>query len=334
MHTGSGNDIARRIARDMNTPENPFRALSDEQLLEMLAAAPGEMLEEALVFAKQEAQRRGLKTPTTNTISRREQEEQRQAVQITQRDSQRGLRGFFDIFCVFAGFPTARFISLTISADDPERFRLYSRILFFVCGFAGLAIGDMLFRSAIAPRRSKTVRGLLAALVMIPALLFYVVGSQIGKELQSRHMAVDSVRYESTVENAPTGFGSAAWLMSQEQVRAAFPNAVEFGGPDTLSVQTTAFGRPAVVGFMFKSDILLQIVINFTGNKTRETYQQTHALVEQEYGVLSPPTSTEQFTLASEKRYDRVIVQHLLYSQSGMPIEQVILYRTKTAGGE
>jgi len=120
----------------------------------------------------------------------------------------------------------------------------------------------------------------------------------------------------------------ATWLMPMNEVRSLFPDAIEFA-PGNLKMEATAFGRPAFIDFMFTDNLLLTIIVSFKGQKTDITYGQTHLLLEQEYGAFPEPVSTAEHTLASSKRIGRIVIEHLRYQHLGMPIEQVMLYRTK-----
>jgi len=94
-------------------------------------------------------------------------------------------------------------------------------------------------------------------------------------------------------------------------------------------MEATAFGRPAFVDFMFTDNLLLMIIVSFKGQKTDITYGRTQVLLEQEYGAFPEPVSTAEHTLASRKDIGRIVIEHLLYQRLGIPIEQMILYRTK-----
>ena len=175
----------------------------------------------------------------------------------------------------------------------------------------------------------KKKRGKLSGIV-ISIVIFCVIilGAKFLGRQAGRQAAIQRVQQESIVQGAPTGFMGAKWLMTMSQVKSLFPDAIEFI-PGNLKLDTTAFGRPAFVDFMFTDNLLLMIIISFKGDKTESTYRQTHVLVEKEYGDLPEPSSTSEHILASKKRIGRIIIEHLLYQQLGMPIEQLMLYRTK-----
>ncbi len=175
----------------------------------------------------------------------------------------------------------------------------------------------------------KKKRGKLTGIVSSIAILCVIVlgakflGRQVG-----RQAAMQTVQQESIIQSAPTGFMGAKWLMPISQVKSLFPDATEFA-PGNLKLDTTAFGRPAFVDLMFTDNLLLMIIITFKGEKTESTYRQTHVSIEKEYGAFPEPSSTSEHILASKKRIGRIIIEHLLYQPLGMPIEQVMLYRTK-----
>ncbi len=167
--------------------------------------------------------------------------------------------------------------------------------------------------------------GIVSSIAIFCVIMFGAkfLGRQAGKQA-----AMQTVQQESIAQNAPNGFMGAKWLMSKSEVKSLFPDAIEFT-PDNLKMEATAFGRPAFVDFMFTDDMLLIIIISFKGEKTEATYTQTHVLVGREYGVFPKPSSTNEHTLASKKKIGRIVINHLLYQQLGVPIEQVMLYRTK-----
>lgn len=175
----------------------------------------------------------------------------------------------------------------------------------------------------------KKKRGKLTGIVSSIAILCLIVlgakflGRQVG-----RKAAMQTVQQESITQNAPTGFMGAKWLMSISQVKSLFEDATEFA-PGNLKLNTTAFGRSAFVDFMFTDNLLLMIIITFKGEKTESTYRQTHFSIEKEYGAFPEPSSTNEHILTSKKRIGRIAIEHLLYKHLGMPIEQVMLYRTK-----
>ncbi|MBN2317416.1 MAG: hypothetical protein JXM79_26065 [Sedimentisphaerales bacterium] len=169
--------------------------------------------------------------------------------------------------------------------------------------------------------------GIVSSVTMCCIIMFCAkyIGRQVGGQA-----AIHTVQQESITQNAPTGFMGAKWLMSTSQVKSLFPDAFEFA-PGRLMLHTTAFGRPAFVGFDFTDNRLLMIIISFKGEKTESTYQKTHYLIEEQYGAFSEPSSTSEQTLSSEKIIGRIAIEHLLYQQIGMPIEQVLIYRTKSS---
>ena len=141
--------------------------------------------------------------------------------------------------------------------------------------------------------------------------------------------AMQTVQQESIAQNAPTGFKEAKWLMPMSQIKSLFPDAFEFA-PGKLMLDTTAFGRPAFVGFDFTDNMLIMIIITFKGEKTERTYQQTHDLIENKYGTFPEPMSTNKQILSSKKIIGRVAIEHVLYQQQSTPIEQIVLYRIKS----
>ncbi len=173
-------------------------------------------------------------------------------------------------------------------------------------------------------KRSKLGR-IVGSIVVFLALVSVAkfIGRQVG-----RQAAMQTVQQESISQNAPTGFMGAKWLMPMSEAKSLFPDAIEFS-PGNLKLEATAFSRPAFVDLMFDNNLLIMIIISFKGDKTESTYKQTHRIVVQEYGAFPEPTSTSEQILISEKRIGRVAIEHVLYEQSGMSIEQVMLYRTK-----
>lgn len=169
---------------------------------------------------------------------------------------------------------------------------------------------------------------------LIPIIIFCVIifctrylGSQVG-----RRAALQAVQGESIAQNAPNGFMGAKWLMTMPQVKALFPQAVEFTA-ENLKLDASAFDRPAFIDFIFKNDLLIMIIISFKGEKTEMTYQQTHDLITDKYGSFPEPSSAGEEILSSKKIIGRVAIEHVLYQQMGMPIEQVMFYRTKNGSG-
>ena len=64
---------------------------------------------------------------------------------------------------------------------------------------------------------------------------------------------MQEVQQESIAQNAPTGFMGAKWLMPMSQIKSLFPDAFEIA-PGKLMLDTTAFNRPAFVGFDFSNN--------------------------------------------------------------------------------
>jgi len=196
--TDLGSDVKDRIA-----------GKTDKDLVVMLMGNPDDYVPDAWAFAQSEAQRRGITAINTATLQRLEEEEAQQA-ERAQPDAEpyvpigkaRGLRAIFDLFVVFAGFPIARFISLAVPASAPADLAKSSAALIFASVFVSLVVGDLFFRSAIQPRKSKAARGFLAAAIMIPCILFNIVGNDIAKGLQSRRMAQLKER-EANKRSAP-----------------------------------------------------------------------------------------------------------------------------------
>lgn len=183
--TNLGSDVKDRIA-----------GKTDKDLVAMLMGNPDDYVPDAWAFAHAEAQRRGISDINAATLQRLEEEETQQAKQV-RPDAEpyvpigkaRGLRAIFDLFVVFAGFPIAHFISLAVPASAPEDLAKSSSVLIFLSVFVSLAVGDLFFRSAIQPRKSKAARGFLAAAIMIPCILINIVGNDIAKGLQAKRMA-------------------------------------------------------------------------------------------------------------------------------------------------
>jgi len=172
-------------------------------------------------------------------------------------------------------------------------------------------------------------RGKLSGIVISIAIFCVIMfGAKFLGRQSGIQRAIQDVQEECIAQDAPTGYMGAKWLMSMSQVKSLFPDATEFT-PRNLKLDTTAFGRPAFVDFMFTDNLLLMIIISFKGEKTESTYRQTHVVVEKEYGPFPEPSGTSKHILASKKRIGRNIIEHLLYQQFGMSIEQVMLYRTK-----
>jgi len=175
----------------------------------------------------------------------------------------------------------------------------------------------------------KKKRGKLSGIVSSIAILCLIMlGAKFFGRQVGRKAAMQTVQQESIAQNAPPGFMGAKWLMPMSQAKSLFPDATEFA-PGNLKLDKTAFGRPAFVDLMFTDNLLLMIIISFKGEKTESTYRQTHVLIENEYGAFSEPSRTSEHIFASKKIIGRIVIEHLLYQQLGMPIEQVMLYRTK-----
>ena len=175
----------------------------------------------------------------------------------------------------------------------------------------------------------KKKRGKLSVIVSSIAIFCVIMfGAKFLGRQAGRQAAMQTVQQESIAQNAPTGFMGAKWLMPMSQVKSLFPDAFEFA-PGKLMLDTTAFGRLAFVGFNFSDNLLVMVIVTFKVDKTESTYRQTHVLVEKEYGDFPEPSSTSKHILASKKRIGRIAIEHLLYKQLGMPIEQIMLYRTK-----
>lgn len=179
--------------------------------------------------------------------------------------------------------------------------------------------------NSIGKKKGSNLGKIVTSVVVLFAIVSFskFLGRQVG-----RQAAMQTVEQESLSQNAPTGFMGAKWLMPLSEAKALFPDAIEFS-PSNLKFETTAFSRPAFIDLMFDDNFLIMIILTFKGEKTESTYNQTHRLLVQEYGVFSAPVPTAEQKLISRKSIGRVAIEHVLYEQLGMSIEQVMLYRTK-----
>lgn len=176
---------------------------------------------------------------------------------------------------------------------------------------------------------NSTKRGKLGRIIGAVVVFGLIwLGTKFLGRLVGRQAAIQTVQQESISQNAPRGFLAAKWLMSMNAVRSLFPSAVEFA-PGNLKMEADAFCRPAFVDFMFTDNLLLIIIISFKGEKSEVTYRQTQSVLQAEYGAFTKPATTDKHAFSSEKRIGRIVIEHLLYQQLGLPIEQVMLYRTK-----
>jgi hypothetical protein len=166
-------------------------------------------------------------------------------------------------------------------------------------------------------------------------LLFGLIwlGAHIGGRWVGRRAASRDVKLASIQEGAPTGLLGAEWLMPVSRVQQLFPAAVRFPAPEafaeSLKIEAAVFGRQASVDFLFsEADALVMIVVSFKGSKTAETYGSVHPMIEETFGLMSLPDPVGDYELASTKRFSRIVVEHVLYEQHGVRLEQVLLYRT------
>jgi hypothetical protein len=150
-----------------------------------------------------------------------------------------------------------------------------------------------------------------------------------GVELMVRpapRPSAQNVQSDSAQPSAPEGLLGAKWLMTPDQVLYAVPNASQQSA-DRVHTESVVFGRDAAVEFEFQSGYLLLVRVTFHGEKSPQTFGATQAVLEREYGAFPPPVEDEQHTLTTEKRLERIAVQHVLHK--GPPVEQVLLYRTR-----
>lgn len=188
-----------------------------------------------------------------------------------------------------------------------------------------------------SPSERQQVIGTWKSVTAIASIILLYIIYQSDKPLIQRLMkivlrpiAMNAVEEECKAEKAPTGFQSATWLMSQTQVQSLFPAAFGVGDGDMLLLQTNVFDRPATVSLEFTNDSLVMVIITFSDKEENlEVYYQTHNLVEKEYGRFSSPTKTQKYTLFSEKVFNKVELQHILYPFEGIPEEQVLIFKTK-----
>jgi len=175
-------------------------------------------------------------------------------------------------------------------------------------------------------KKQQKLIGIVSSITIFCIVMFWAkyLGRQVG-----RQSAMQTVQAESIAQNAPTGLMGAKWLMTISQVKKLFPEAIDFA-PENLKLDTIAFDRSAFVDFVFNDNLLIMIIISFKGEKTEMTYQQTHDLVEEKYGIFPEPVSTSKEILSSKKIIGRIAIEHVLYQQAGIQIEQVVLYRTKS----
>jgi formylglycine-generating enzyme required for sulfatase activity len=175
-------------------------------------------------------------------------------------------------------------------------------------------------------KKRRLIVGVGSSIVIFFIIIF-------GAKSLGRQAGQQAARYdfqqELIAQNAPTGFMGAKWLMSKSQVKSLFPDIIEFA-PDDLKLDSTAFGRPAFIDFVFHDNLLDIIVISFKGEKTERMFRLTHLLVINEYGEFPEPSRTNGFILISKKSIGKISIEHNLYEISGTPIEQVMLYKTKT----
>lgn len=180
----------------------------------------------------------------------------------------------------------------------------------------------------------KKKSGKLGKIITSVVVFFVIVslGKFLGRQA-GRQAAMQTIEQESISQNAPIGFMGAKWLMPLSEAKALFPDAIEFA-PGNLKYESTAFSRPAFIDLMFDDNLLIMIIITFKGEKTENTYNQTRKLIVQEYGVFPKPITTAEQKLISRKSIGRVAIEHVLYEQLGMSIEQIMLYRTKASASK
>jgi hypothetical protein len=130
---------------------------------------------------------------------------------------------------------------------------------------------------------------------------------------------------ESITVDAPAGVFGTHWLMSKSEVKNVVPNAVPIG--EQLAELRKVYGRDAKVDYIFENDRLLEVVVTFSVESSEVAYQGTRKKLMQDYGPMPEPATTDG-RLSSQKQIGRFAIEHAMSKVFGIPIEQILFYRT------
>ena len=167
----------------------------------------------------------------------------------------------------------------------------------------------------------KTLTTIITCAVVVTVAKFG--GSWLGTQT-----ARNNVTAESQASGSPAGVFGTTWLMSASEVKQVASTAVVSGENELLELRNV-YGRDAKVIYTFQKDMLVSVLVAFTGVSSPAAYDATQRNLTDQFGLLSAPEKGSDGRLVSGKTTGRFAVQHIFYDLWGIQMEQVLYYRTK-----
>lgn len=132
----------------------------------------------------------------------------------------------------------------------------------------------------------------------------------------------------ATPAEAPVGFFNVRWYATMDEVKATRPNVAK-ESDDTLVEKERLYGEDVRVNYVFKNGRLVLFVMTFASPATQETYAAMQTKLIQEYGAMSSPGQRADCRIFSERKVDKLVVNHCLRMKEGQnPEHQLLFYRT------
>jgi hypothetical protein len=151
--------------------------------------------------------------------------------------------------------------------------------------------------------------------------------AKFGGEWAGKETGRIGAARESQAAGTPSGLFGTTWLMSPVQVKGVVPSAVVSGDNELLELRQV-FGRDAKVNYIFQKDMLVGVLVTFSGDSSRTSYDDIQQRLAAEYGPMPVPSTVDN-RLVSAKTTGRFAVEHYMWETFGVQVEQEFYYRTK-----
>ena len=118
--------------------------------------------------------------------------------------------------------------------------------------------------------------------------------------------AIKIINQAATDAGASLGLFKAKWLQSVKEVKKSHPDVVEFKlvakpGVETYMEQTSVFGYKAGVTYVFIDDALLQVIVTFAGDPSRDRFMKIQSKINDAFIAMPRPTGGDVISLSSKK---------------------------------
>ncbi len=182
---------------------------------------------------------------------------------------------------------------------------------------------------SLEPQNKNQAKGKIYHVLQYVIVFVVLIGiAGIAGKYRGRSAAVKHAYQETASQGMPTGLLGAKWLMPISEVKRKIPDAYKtyHGG---LKVERVVYERQAYVDYIFKDQLLMQIIVSFKGDRTKKTFNATQKILTEKYGPFPKPKSDDSTILFSRKQIGRIVISHELYSNMAIKVEQVNMFRTK-----